>query len=111
MLVSVNCDVECWGENQGGSSKPPVDRFTAVSVGYAHSCGIRRDGILNCWRSNHRQFKSEFMTGPGLEFGIRYGQAKPPSGVYQSRAPETRTHAPLTGMKSLPAGDPTIVSA
>ena len=38
--------------------------FTAISAGYEHTCGVRMDGILDCWGSNE------------------YGQATPPEGTF-----------------------------
>jgi alpha-tubulin suppressor-like RCC1 family protein len=58
--------VECWGNNNvlqlgpatGGTSDTPVavqgltSGFTAVGVGYEHSCAINDSGALKCWGGN-----------------------------------------------------------
>ncbi len=44
-------------------SAPPADeRFTAITAGVLHACGLRRDGGISCWGSND------------------HGQATPPDG-------------------------------
>ena len=38
----------CWGSNEFGGH-PPGGTFTQVSVGDAHSCGLKSDGAVACW--------------------------------------------------------------
>jgi len=38
--------------NQFGQATPPADTFTQVSAGEAHTCAIKSDGIVTCWRNN-----------------------------------------------------------
>ncbi len=57
----------CWGSNSQGQLGSPIDstlnarvplpvqgatRFTAVSAGYNHSCGVGTDGNAYCWGGN-----------------------------------------------------------
>ena len=35
---------QCWGRNDDGESDAPAGRFTAISAGFVHSCGIRAGG-------------------------------------------------------------------
>ncbi len=32
---------------------PEGGRFTAITAGYAHACGLRQDGGVSCWGYNH----------------------------------------------------------
>ena len=51
----------CWGQDDSGQASPPDgERFSAISCGAWHTCGIREDGRAVCW---------------GLD---SYGQASPP---------------------------------
>ena len=64
----------CWGnvpwlpagyilaEPPGNDLAPPPagERFTTLSIGYGHSCGLRFDGTAVCWSQQD------------------YGQANPP---------------------------------
>ena len=44
---------QCWGEDPLGAAgnllAPPDDRFVEISAGFAHACGQREDGSLECW--------------------------------------------------------------
>ena len=42
-------DGVCWGGNSDGQADAPEGKFTAVSPGDAHSCGIRTDWTVVCW--------------------------------------------------------------
>ena len=50
------------------TAKPllPKGRFTSVSAGGSHTCGVRTDGTIDCW---------------GLDL---YGEASPPEGQFAS---------------------------
>jgi len=64
--VSQDGAAYCWGRNDygqvgNGGRRGPVAsptavvgnlRFTAVSVGYGHSCGLATDGLAYCWGGN-----------------------------------------------------------
>ena len=53
----------CWGNNEDGESSPPDgERFTAISSGNGHTCALRADGSPVCWGDN------------------RYGESSPPKG-------------------------------
>ena len=47
---------------QGQAAPPRGERFTAISAGAAHTCGLRVDGSAVCWGNNE------------------HGQAEPPPG-------------------------------
>ena len=62
--VRTDGTVECWGFNGGslavfstglvssrylGQADAPLGDFTSVSAGATHSCGLRTDGIIECW--------------------------------------------------------------
>ena len=49
-----------------GQADPPAGRFTAVSAGWRHSCGLRSDGTIECWGRNED------------------GQADPPAGRFRA---------------------------
>ena len=56
-----------------GRATPPAGKFQSVSAGYYHTCGLKTDGTVGCWGSNH-----DFR-------GARhYGQATPPEGTFKS---------------------------
>ena len=61
-----NGAIECWGSNNYGLSTPTVGRFSAVSVGASHSCGLRESGAIECWGRNSS------------------GQAEPPAGSFSA---------------------------
>ena len=60
--------IQCWGNNGRlrpvgefqleyehiGSLDAPTGRFTAISAGGRHACGLRADGTIQCWGSNLR---------------------------------------------------------
>ena len=41
--------VECWGADWTGQTAAPSGRFSAVSAGEDHSCGLRESGEVECW--------------------------------------------------------------
>ena len=66
-------EVECWGEDTDGQSRPPTGTFTSLStasVASSHmgnyTCGIRDTGTVECWGSD------------------RQGAAMPPPGAFTS---------------------------
>ena len=66
----------CWGSNRtlrhrgifvpygnldnSRQATPPGDKFTALSLGYDHSCGLRIDGTITCWGYNKRRHGGKF---------------------------------------------------
>ena len=43
----------CWGEDDEGQTSPPTgERFTALSSGARHTCALRDDGTAVCWGQN-----------------------------------------------------------
>ena len=72
--LRTDATVTCWGLNEVGKGEPmwwalsdhlpayywsgtgyaPAERFTAISVGGGHACGIRFGGTLTCWGYNGR---------------------------------------------------------
>ncbi len=38
--------VVCWGNDENGQATPPEGSFDSVSVGEAHTCGVRSDGSV-----------------------------------------------------------------
>ena len=80
--LRISGEVACWGTNSvrrsggpdsvqevlsedgSGPAAPPAGAFTAVTVGYQHSCGIRPDGTAECWGDDY------------------YGQSSPPDGTF-----------------------------
>ena len=44
--------VVCWGDNTDGQTDAPEGKFSTVSAGDAHSCGIRSDRTVVCWGQN-----------------------------------------------------------
>ena len=41
-----------WGDNEYGEISPAVGKFTAISAGAWHTCGLREDGVAVCWGGN-----------------------------------------------------------
>ena len=48
----------CWGYSFRGPD-PSHDRFTAVSIGFDHTCALRMDGTPTCWGESHDTLVSE----------------------------------------------------
>ena len=42
----------CWGRNRDGQTEAPSGRYSQVSAGEDHSCGLRSDGGVVCWGAN-----------------------------------------------------------
>ena len=42
----------CWGVGTYGESKPPAPRFSEVSAGPYHTCGVAPDWTAACWGDN-----------------------------------------------------------
>ncbi len=54
---------------------PPAGKFKIVATGGKHACGVRVDGIVECWGSNN---------GSPWEGGLAVGgQAEPPEGLFE----------------------------
>ena len=45
-------EVECWGRDIEGQSRPPAGTFTSVSAGWYHTCALRDAGEVECWGSD-----------------------------------------------------------
>ena len=56
-----------------GQADAPAGKFTAVSAGSNHSCGLRVDKTVTCWGSNYDGWGE-----------THYGQAEAPSGEFIS---------------------------
>ena len=41
-----------WWDNEYGEVSPAVGKFTAISAGAWHTCGLREDGVAVCWGAN-----------------------------------------------------------
>ncbi len=41
--------VTCWGDNTSRQADAPNWRFDAVSASWAHTCGLRTNGVAVCW--------------------------------------------------------------
>ena len=54
----------CWGWNFDRPVEAPSGKFSAVTIGSLHTCGLRTDGTIACWGSNS------------------YGQTNAPSGRF-----------------------------
>ena len=119
-----NCGVQrdgsvaCWGDDDYGQATPPAKLagdtadqddaetkggFASVSAGYAHTCGVQRDGSVVCWGRDHEgqatppagEFASVSAGGEhtcGLKVdgsvacwgSASYGEATPPAGEFAS---------------------------
>ena len=109
--------IECWGANtrdtphggvyrQTDQASPPTGSFRAVSAGFAHTCGVRTSGAIECWGDNN------------------YGQSDAPAGSFSAVSAGfdhtcgLRTNGAITcwgrngtGQSDAPAGSFIIVSA
>ena len=88
--VRSNGVAACWGSNDapkplvdkddkeeiGQASPPASERFTAISAGYWHTCGLRSNGAAVCWGANRYYFRG----GPWLTRDA--GQAEPSAGDF-----------------------------
>jgi alpha-tubulin suppressor-like RCC1 family protein len=45
--------VACWGDDRNAQLTPPAGRFTQVSAGYQHACGLRTDSTVACWGATY----------------------------------------------------------
>ena len=63
ILILAFAFAACGGDDGDGTSEV---QFASVSAGYFHTCGVRRDGSVECWGSDLS------------------GQATPPSGEFAS---------------------------
>ena len=66
--ASESGEIECWGLSADdyrervdyGQADPPAGRFTTVSAGYVHTCGLRESGAIECWgRNTWREWNEE----------------------------------------------------
>jgi hypothetical protein len=62
--------VKCWGHIGHGRTTTPSGRFSTVSTGTHHTCGLLEGGEVKCWGSN-----KNWMGKTPL------GQATPPPGL------------------------------
>ncbi|MYE67739.1 MAG: hypothetical protein F4236_06230, partial [Acidimicrobiia bacterium] len=46
--MRTNGSVECWGRADERTDAPG-GRFSTVTAGFGHSCGLRTDGTIECW--------------------------------------------------------------
>ena len=82
--VRTDQTVTCWGLNeyeyatndeehrrvQDNRAVAPSGRFTMVSAGEIHSCGVRTDQTITCWGDNSRQ-RTDAPRGP-FHDGVRW---------------------------------------
>ena len=82
--------IECWGSNgtpvtlenssyleiaQTWQADPPAGSFTAVSASYAHTCGLRTSGAIECWGSGYGdQYVVPITPPPGRFSAISAGR-------------------------------------
>ena len=55
-----------------GQATPPEGAFASVSAGDEYTCGVRTNGLIECWGSN-KDIVSQYV-----------GQATPPGGSFTS---------------------------
>ena len=82
----------CWGSPMEGKGTVPADtaaRFTQISAGFRHVCGLRRSGAAECW---------------GLNIG---GQLNVPAGRYRQISAGYRDTCAVTLSGKGIAGAPT----
>ena len=46
----------CWGNNEYEESDPPEGIFQSISAGFAHNCGLRPEGTVECWNEDRSAF-------------------------------------------------------
>ena len=92
---------KCWGDNEFGKARPPIDNYSYLGLGYGHACGvIASDQSATCWGWAVQDYPppvaeylaidvgyhftiSLYTDGSLYGWGFNYdGQATPPSGVY-----------------------------
>ncbi len=89
--IATDATVRCWGaggasgRSDGGSDGgtdvdfgqaiPPRGKFTMISAGDFHTCGIHPDGTVACWGAG--------TTNGGCGPALDCGQAMPPSGSFE----------------------------
>lgn len=50
--------VKCWGLDVGGSTRPPEGvEFLQVTAGHYWSCGVKPDGLVQCWGKTQKQLE------------------------------------------------------
>ena len=65
--------VLCDGWNRAARDPPPAGPFQSISAGGNHNCGVRTDGVVECWGSD-TSFDGETSSG----------KATPPAGLFRS---------------------------
>jgi alpha-tubulin suppressor-like RCC1 family protein len=108
--TAVGCTIDPLPPRPAPDVVPPGIRYSQVSAGGNHTCGVKTDGTVACWGSNN-EFASDKVVGqaepPGGTFtsvsagdcytcGVKtdgtvacwgendYGQATPPTGIFIS---------------------------
>ena len=93
--------MRCWGRNNFGESDAPSGRFTQVSTGEGHTCGLTTAGEVRCWgRNNFGESDApsgrftQVSTGGGYTCALTtvgevrcwgsndHGEADPPAGQF-----------------------------
>ena len=92
---------DCWGDNDFGKARPPIDNFSDIGLGYSHACGVlTEDQSITCWGWAVQDYPapdgaylaveggyhfSVALSTDGTLYGWGYdydGQASPPDGTY-----------------------------
>ena len=71
--MKADLSVSCWGLDHKGQASPPAGKFTSVSVGIVHTCGVTENSTVACWGSD------------------AYNQASPPAGEFISVSASSHT--------------------
>lgn len=66
--ITIEGSLVCFGK-YAKDLAPPSGKFTQVAVGWAHACGLRLNGSIDCWGSTNKNVN-------------KYGQATPPEGEF-----------------------------
>ena len=99
--------VECWGRDSRGQATPPSGRFTSVSAGTLHTCGLRR-------RRRHRLLGRQRRRSDQRARGSVRVRSVPAAGTPVAcgpMAPESAGAHNPDGRTSVPSGAFTSISA